>query len=638
MPSDVNVLPITDDVEITQNKATMCDQIIYNDAEAQCDSILKRSVAVQTLAKRKPRKQKHKRTKQSLKKNCQTPIRVKSKELTVKPTKLSGREVKEQPNIEQDRQDDDDIDGLEVSDDGDNDYADDLSFEEDENDVDYVYSESGESSDEDGQTPVNERKFIVFESMLDQLFISCKECGSLCEIQKTHTGSMVTIRTVCCNNHTFEWRSQPEFNKRPAGNILIPSAVVFTGSTYETTKQLFHALNMNFVNKDQFYKVQDKVIFPTINKTYNTQQKDVIKEIKKQNHMIDLYWDGRSDSPGHNAKYGTYSLMDESSEKVVDFSLVHVGEVSSSNAMENEGCQRSLNNVLSKKIKIRSLTTDRHTQITSELRKKYPAIIHQYDVWHLSRWVTKNLSKKAKKKGNEDLTKWIQSVSNHLWWSAQTCNGDPELLQEKWISILHHVVNKHKWKKASKFHKCGHGKLSRSKARKTKWLKTGSPAHIAMEEVVMNTKLLKGISKLTEFHHTGSLEVYHSLLLKYAPKRLHFSYKGMIARTQLAVIDHNSNVKRQHALVKKGKNKGAKRYNVVFPKGKKKWVAKPIMEEKSYSFVQELMKEVLVCRNNGKKTKSTKPATIPKNIASFPLPSKDEIITKHKSRMAKKVT
>ena len=354
--------------------------------------------------------------------------------------------------------------------------------------------------------------------------------------------------------------------------------------------------------------------------------------------MIDLCGDGRSDSPGHNAKYGTYSLMDESSEKIVDFSLVHVGEVSSSNAMENEGCQRSLNNVLSKKIKIRSLTTDRHTQITSELRKKYPAIIHQYDVWHLSKWVTKKLSNKAKKKGNEDLTKWIQSVSNHLWWSAQTCNGDPELLQEKWISILHHVVNKHKWKKASKFHKRGHGKLSRSKARKTKWLKTGSPAHIAMEEVVMNTKLLKDISKLTEFHHTGSLEVYHSLLLKYAPKRLHFSYKGMIARTQLAVIDHNSNVKRQHALVKKGKNKGAKRYNVVFPKGKKKWVAKPIMEEKSYSFVQELMKEVLVCRNNGKKTKSTKPATIPKNIASFPLPSKDEIITKHKSRMAKKVT
>ena len=82
---------------------------------------------------------------------------------------------------------------------------------------------------------------------------------------------------------------------------------------------------------------------------------------------------------------------------------------------------------------------------------------------------TKKLCKKAKKKGNEELSKWIQAVSHHLWWSAQTCNGDPELLQEKWLSILQHVVNKHKWRKATgkMFHKCAHGKLSRSKVRKT---------------------------------------------------------------------------------------------------------------------------------------------------------------------------
>ena len=433
---------------------------------------------------------------------CQTPVRA-CKESRVEPKKLFSREVEEQQNIEQLGQDDDipdDIDGLDVSDD-DDDYAgeDDLSFDED--DEDYVYSESGESSDEDVQTLVNERKFIVFESMLDQLFISCKECGSLCEIQKTHTGSMVTIKTVCCNNHSFKWKSQPELHKKPAGNILIPSAIVFTGGTYEATKQLSQALNMNFVNKDEFYKVQDKLILPTINKSYEKQQKAVLEEIKKQGEANDLCGDGRSDSPGHNAKYGTYSLMDENSEKIVDFSLVHVGEVSSSNAMENEGCQRSLNHLLRKKIKIRSLTTDRHTQITSELRKKYPNIIHQYDIWHLSKWVTKKLCKKAKKKGNEQLSKWIQAVSHHLWWSAQTCNGDPELLQEKWLSTLQHVVNKHKWRKATgkMFHKCAHGKLSRSKVRKTKWLKPGSSAHIALEEVVTNKKLLKDISKLTEF-------------------------------------------------------------------------------------------------------------------------------------------
>ena len=165
---------------------------------------------------------------------------------------------------------------------------------------------------------------------------------------------------------------------------------------------------------------QEKYVQPVSNSAYDRQQKEVIKK----KGPVNLTGDGRSDSPGHSAKYGTYTLMDETSGKIVDFSLVHVSEVLSSNAMENEGCQRSLKKVISKKIKVRCLTTDRHTQITSEMRKKYPTIIHQYDVWHLSKWVTKKLRKKAKKKGNEKLCEWIQSVSNHLWWCAQTCGGN----------------------------------------------------------------------------------------------------------------------------------------------------------------------------------------------------------------------
>ena len=152
------------------------------------------------------------------------------------------------------------------------------------------------------------------------------------------------------------------------------------------------------------------------------------------------------------------------------------------------------------------------------MRKKYPSIIHQYDVWHLSKWVTKKLTKKAKKKGNEPLFQWIRCVSNHSWWCSQTCGGSAKSLQERWISILNHVVNKHRWKNNKYFHNCGHGRLSRRKERKTKWLEDGSSAYIALEEVVLNEKSLKDIEKLTEFHHTGELEVYHSLLFKYVPK------------------------------------------------------------------------------------------------------------------------
>ena len=42
---------------------------------------------------------------------------------------------------------------------------------------------------------------------------------------------------------------------------------------------------------------------------------------------MDLCGDGRSDSPGHSAKYGTYSLIDEATGHITDFSFVQVSEV-----------------------------------------------------------------------------------------------------------------------------------------------------------------------------------------------------------------------------------------------------------------------------------------------------------------------
>lgn len=233
--------------------------------------------------------------------------------------------------------------------------------------------------------------------------------------------------------------------------------------------------------------------------------------------------------------------MDSETGKIVSFSVVQVTEVSSSNAMEKEGLVRCLDSLEEDDINISMITTDRHTSITSTMQKEYSHITHQYDVWHLSKSIVKKLHKKAQLKKNEDLNNFIQSISNHLWWSAATCNGDVVLLREKWKSILHHVQNKHSWRDATIFKRCAHPRLSQREVRQKCWLKPGSSAFVALEEVVLQPKLLNDLSRLTEFCHTGGVEVYHSMLLKYCPKRHHFSHKGMVARTQLAAIDNNYN-------------------------------------------------------------------------------------------------
>ena len=180
---------------------------------------------------------------------------------------------------------------------------------------------------------------LCLKACLTSYLSIAKQCGSICEIEKSNTASMVSVNATCCYNHTFHWTSQPQLHNKPAGNILIPAAIVLTGESYESMKQFSNALNLNFVNKDQFYGVQNKIVFPVINNAYEKQQKDVIETLKEKKSSVDLCGDGRSDSPGHDAKYGTCSLMDEATGHIIDFSLVQVSEVSSSNAMENEGCQ-----------------------------------------------------------------------------------------------------------------------------------------------------------------------------------------------------------------------------------------------------------------------------------------------------------
>ena len=58
-----------------------------------------------------------------------------------------------------------------------------------------------------------------------------------------------------------------------------------------------------------------------------------------------LAGDGRCDSPGHSATYGTYSLMDTQNNKILAFNVVKVTEVKNSYGMENEGLIRCLNEV-----------------------------------------------------------------------------------------------------------------------------------------------------------------------------------------------------------------------------------------------------------------------------------------------------
>lgn len=208
--------------------------------------------------------------------------------------------------------------------------------------------------------------------------------------------------------------------------------------------------------------------------------------------------------------------------------------------MELEGFKRSVSFLQESNMEIDVIATDRHTQIRKYIRESLSTVFHQFDVWHMANSTRKKLVKEGKKKGCGDLIPWIRSISNHVWFCASSCKMDSEMLIEMWKSILYHIRNVHMFS-GTKFNKCSHGKLSPASQRKKKWLKSIDKAYKALEKVVNDPRGVKDLRQLSLFCHT----VFHSMMLKYVPKRQEFQYPQMVVRTQLAALDDNFILKRK---------------------------------------------------------------------------------------------
>ena len=263
------------------------------------------------------------------------------------------------------------------------------------------------------------------------------------------------------------------------------------------------------------------------------------------------------------------------------------------------------------------------------MRKDKTNIKHSFDPWHLAKSVRKDLVAASKKKECSDLVPWIASVVNHLWWCAATSDGDQLLCQEKWKSIVYHVAGIHEWPDFQLFSACEHEELTNEQRRNKVWLPIGSPAHSALKEVVWKAKLLKDVCFLADFIQTGCLEVFHgSMAKKYAQKNQHYSYNGMKSRTQLAIIDHNCTVGRGVATTMSGEQ----RYKCVYPKLQKQWVAKPVYEEKSFQFVQDLLHDTISLKLGVIDVPQLERPALPQNIAPTPRGSKQDLVARQVSR------
>ena len=102
-----------------------------------------------------------------------------------------------------------------------------------------------------------------------------------------------------------------------------------------------------------------------------------------------------------------------------------------------------------------------------------------------------------------------------------------------------------------KYPKCNHKLYSKEQLLKKKWIDKKGVTYDDIEKIILDPKILKDTVHLMEPYHTGSLEVFHSLINVYATKSKEFDFNTMNAWAGTAVLDHNKNVHQKQNVIKK---------------------------------------------------------------------------------------
>ena len=173
----------------------------------------------------------------------------------------------------------------------------------------------------------DEKKFIVFESMLISLFtMFCFKCHhEKPMIEMSTQGTMVKIVQNCqkCKD-SFTWSSQPLLRGRhPAGNIILSFATLAAGASISKVLLLLRHMGVACYKARTFFRHQKKFLFPAILSHWEHYQEQMFASLRPAKNLA---WsgDGRFDSMGHSAKYGVYSMLCSSRSKILHFELLQV--------------------------------------------------------------------------------------------------------------------------------------------------------------------------------------------------------------------------------------------------------------------------------------------------------------------------
>ena len=184
--------------------------------------------------------------------------------------------------------------------------------------------------------PHVEPKYIVFESSLLELFQICPLCNGEAVGEVSHVkGSLVVVKQRCVHKpncgYTRQWYSQPFIADLPAGNLMLSAGILFAGASPKKVLRVLSSANIAAVSYSTFIQHQRRYLQPAIVNVWDRMQHNLVEKLTEAGQPLVIGGDARNDSPGHTAKYGSYTFLEVNLNKILHVELVQVRKCSVQN-------------------------------------------------------------------------------------------------------------------------------------------------------------------------------------------------------------------------------------------------------------------------------------------------------------------
>ena len=189
------------------------------------------------------------------------------------------------------------------------------------------------------------------------------------------------------DGHSGIWISSSVLGERQGqkmyvSSVLLASSVLASGNNFEKVSLLAKSMNLHFVSSTTFSRFQSLYAVPGIRDLWD-KMKEVVWKVF-ENDVLVLCGDGRMDSPGFNAKYCVYTMMEHYLSVIVDLEVIDKHEAGgTSTLMEKMGCKRLLERMMHS-LNLGELVTDASKAIMKNVRE-LKGMVKQHYYYHQSK-------------------------------------------------------------------------------------------------------------------------------------------------------------------------------------------------------------------------------------------------------------